>query len=122
MLKALVDEGENGWVRMIKDVGPHKIWSTVLLAPERSPSPLGFSYAVGQQIPHHPQNEKATWIETNLRCAHQFVDESITVLTFDWCIPSLSPAAYQIDPSKGDYRVTEDDVRSFVDRRSRGVN
>lgn len=113
---------------VLEDVGPYAVWSTVLLSevPEksvqdqlreserRSTGSIFFSYSVGGQVPGAYRQLQATRLETNLNVANQFVDEWMDVESIDLVIPRVSLAVYQINPSGGAYKVTEDDVASLT--------
>jgi len=123
-------------IRMIKDLGPFTLFSTVVLQPtllgrpdridhEESEQPyrLGytldarrvaaFAHCIGQRVPG--TRRAATRLDTNMNIAAQIVDEERWVNGLGWRIPARTPAEFRLQEGELAYEVTRADVREFVE-------
>lgn len=110
-----------GSVWAIKDEGPYQIYSTILLpdllsgtSSESGRDRIFFGYSIGGQVPGAAASFPASRLETNMRVASQFVDETMRIRSIDLAIPCVSRAEYQIDPAGGPYTVSEKDVAAIA--------
>lgn len=114
-------------VYVLKDIGPYPVWSTALLStPPAVPAEDGsskiaritdamfFCYSIGGNVWGASKSTPATRLETNIRVANQFVDESLALSSVDLIVPRVALPWYQHNPAAGPYVVTEQDIASLA--------
>jgi hypothetical protein len=89
--------GADGVVKTLKDVGEYDVWTHIIVSSGQQGELLGFTYQVGG-IVSGTAGVNATKLDTNMRVASQFVDESMSVYAIAIQIERLTRAVFQ-DPS-----------------------
>lgn len=103
--------GADAQVKTLKDVGDYDVFTSIILQSGQTGELMGFSYAVGGQTSGVAIN--ATKIDTNMRVANQFVDESMSVYAVAIQVERLTQSRFQEDTNDGPYTLTLDDFRSI---------
>jgi hypothetical protein len=86
--------GADGVVKTLKDVGEYDVWTHIIVSSGQQGELLGFTYQVGG-IVSGTAGVNATKLDTNMRVASQFVDESMSVYAIAIQIERLTRAVFQ---------------------------
>ncbi len=103
--------GADAQVRSLKDVGEYDVWTTIVIQNAQAGELMGFAYSVGGTVAGTAVN--ATKIDTNMRVANQFVDESMSVYAVAAQIKRLTEAAFQQTPAFGTFTATLADFEAI---------
>jgi hypothetical protein len=87
--------GADGVVKTLKDVGEYDVWTHIIVSDDQQGELLGFTYQVGG-IVSGTGGVNATKLDTNMRVASQFVDESMSVYAIAIQIERLTRAVFQV--------------------------
>ena len=93
--------GADGIVKTLKDVGEYDVWTHIIVSNNQQGELLGFTYQVGG-IVSGTSGANATKLDTNMRVASQFVDESMSVYAIAIQIERLTRALFQDFPDPDD--------------------
>jgi len=108
--------GADGVVKTLKDVGEYDVWTHIIVSSGQQGELLGFTYQVGG-IVSGTQGVNATKLDTNMRVASQFVDESMSVYAIAIQIERLTRALFQNpvteELGKLPYQATYDDFKQM---------
>lgn len=113
--------GADSQVKSLKDVGEYDVWTHVIISSGQQGELMGFSYAVGGQVSGAP-GVNATKLDTNMRVANQFVDESMSVYAIALQIERRTRRVFQdasivppeVPPgSKKPYQATYTDMKEL---------
>lgn len=110
--------GADGVVKTLKDVGEYDVWTHIIVSDQQQGELLGFTYQVGG-IVSGTAGANATKLDTNMRVASQFVDESMSVYAIAIQIERLTRAVFQnpyaplVDNSKLPYQATYHDFKEM---------
>lgn len=86
--------GADAQVKTLKDLGEYDVWSKVCIATLQAGELLPFAYGVGGNVPGSFAAIVANKLDTNLRVANQFVDESMSVYAIALQIERVTAAGF----------------------------
>jgi len=99
--------GADAQVKTLKDLGEYDVWSKVCLGTLQAGELLPFAYGVGGQVPGSANAVVANKLDTNLRVANQFVDESMSVYAIALQVERVTAQAFQTGaPPAASYTTT----------------
>lgn len=89
--------GADAQVKTLKDLGEYDVWSKICLSTLQAGELLPFAYGVGGNVPGSgaAAGTVANKLDTNLRVANQFVDESMSVYAIAIQIERVTAPAFQ---------------------------